>query len=161
MVVLRTPDLCQHVVKWPVNSNNTSIARSATCVATTQQIWRNMSTVSLANYYLHLAAPQSAQSSSGNYNQLWNGGVLGHCTDIEISSKTSAGNTQTSLSEIKTYPSNYQFVQMGHFLLAQTEHIYKYGCAQHWKHVILGEKLTTSCSGLLPNFMFPNECNQL
>ena len=70
----------------------------------------NMTTVIIIyNPGLHPAAPQSAQSSSGNHNQLWNGGVLGHCTDVERSSKSSAGNAQT-------FPSNYQFVRMGHFL---------------------------------------------
>ena len=70
---------------------------------------------------LHPAAPRSAQSSSGNHNWLWNGGVLGHCTDVEMSPKTYSGKALTSLSEIKVDSCDSQFIRMGHFLLAQAE----------------------------------------
>ena len=59
-------------------------------------------------YDPHAAAPQSAQSSSGNHNQLWNG-VLGHCTDVEMSPKT------TSRKAYLKYKWIHVIIRIGHF----------------------------------------------
>ena len=96
---------------WPVDSNDTNIARTA-----------SDDTAKIVKYHYFLprelliyspsrrpAVPQSAQTSSGDHNRLWNERVLGHRTDVEMSPRTSSGKVQALLPEMKTNLFDYQF----------------------------------------------------